>query len=71
VLRADGPTIAPALLWPLLIMAIAFTILFIVLHLKAMRAEVLRRRCDAMIAVNVRGSDAAQDRGGGEAVSHV
>jgi heme exporter protein C len=70
VIRADGPTIAPTLLWPLLIMALAFTILFVVLHLKAMRAEVLRRRCDAMIAVHVRG-DTAQEPSGGEAISHV
>ena len=70
VIRADGPTIAPSLLWPLLIMALAFTILFVVLHLKAMRAEVLRRRCDAMIAVHVRG-DAAQEAAAGEAISHV
>jgi hypothetical protein len=38
--------------------------------LKAMRAEVLRRRCDAMIAVHVRG-DIAQEPATGEAVSHV
>jgi len=33
VFRADGPTIAPELLWPLLVMAIAFTLLFLCLHL--------------------------------------
>jgi heme exporter protein C len=70
VIRADGPTIAPSLLWPLLIMALAFMILFVVLHLKAMRAEILRRRCDAMVAVHVRG-DAAQEPAGEAAVSHV
>ena len=59
VLRADGPTIHPALLIPLLIMAIAFTVLFITLHMKAMRAEILRRRCEAMIAVHVRGGGEA------------
>jgi heme exporter protein C len=70
VIRADGPTIAPSLLWPLLIMALAFGMLFVVVHLKAMRAEVLRRRCDAMIAVHVRGG-IAQGPATGEAVSHV
>jgi heme exporter protein C len=70
VIRAGGPTIAPSLLWPLLIMAIAFTVLFVVLHLKAMRAEVLRRRCDALIAVHVRAS-ADQESAQGAAVSHV
>jgi len=44
VFRTDGPTIAPQLLWPLLIMAIAFTFLFLCLHLMAVRNEILRRR---------------------------
>jgi heme exporter protein C len=44
VLRIGGPTIHPTMLWPLLVMALAFTLLFLTLHLAAMRAEVLRRR---------------------------
>jgi len=44
VFRLGGPTIAPQLLWPLLIMALAFTLLFVVLHLMAIRNEILRRR---------------------------
>ena len=32
------------MLWPLLIMALAFTLLFIALHLAGMRNEILRRR---------------------------
>lgn len=44
VFRLGGPTIAPALLWPLLIMALAFTTLFLTLHLLAIRNEILRRR---------------------------
>ena len=48
VFRSGGPTIDPALLTPLLIMAIAFTLLFVVLHLAAMRNEILRRRVRAM-----------------------
>ncbi|HZS65077.1 MAG TPA: heme ABC transporter permease [Xanthobacteraceae bacterium] len=44
IFRAGGPTIAPSLLLPLVIMAIAFTLLFITLHLAAMRNEILRRR---------------------------
>ena len=39
-----GPTIAPELLWPLLIMALAFTMLFLTLHVMAIRNEILRRR---------------------------
>jgi heme exporter protein C len=44
VFRMDGPTIAPELLGPLLVMAIAFTLLFLTLHLMAIRNEILRRR---------------------------
>ena len=44
VLRLDGPTIDPAFLWPLLVMAVAFTLLFFTLHVLAMRNEILRRR---------------------------
>ncbi|GEO85881.1 MULTISPECIES: heme ABC transporter permease [Alphaproteobacteria] len=44
VMRLDGPTIDPEFLWPLLVMAIAFTLLFFTLHLMAMRNEIWRRR---------------------------
>jgi heme exporter protein C len=48
VVRLGGPTIDPSMLIPLAVMAIAFTVLFVVLHLIAMRAEILRRRVHAM-----------------------
>lgn len=44
VFRLGGPTIAPELLAPLLVMSLAFTCLFLTLHLMAIRNEVLRRR---------------------------
>ena len=44
VLRLGGPSIDPAILVPLLIMAMAFTLLFVTLHAAAMRNEILRRR---------------------------
>ncbi|MGB8528938.1 MAG: heme ABC transporter permease [Rhodoplanes sp.] len=44
VVRLDGPAIHPSILMPLLTMAVAFTLLFITLHLATMRNEVLRRR---------------------------
>ena len=44
VMRLDGPAIDPEFLRPLLIMAIAFTLLFFTLHLMAMRNEIWRRR---------------------------
>lgn len=44
VLRLDGPSIHPSMLWPLLILAVGFTGLALALHLVAMRAEIMRRR---------------------------
>ena len=48
IIRLGGPTIDPSMLWPLLVMAVAFTLLFVLLHLIAMRAEILRRRVRAL-----------------------
>src|SRR5439155_26550062 len=44
VLRLGGPTMDRAYLIPLLVMAAAFSLLFVTLHLAAMRNEILRRR---------------------------
>jgi heme exporter protein C len=44
VFRMGGPTIAMSMLWPLIIMALAFTSLFLTLHMMAIRNEILRRR---------------------------
>ena len=44
VFRLGGPTIDASILAPLLWMALAFTLLFLTLHLAAMRNEILRRR---------------------------
>jgi heme exporter protein C len=44
VLRLGGPTIHPAILLPLVLMAVAFMLLFVTLHLAAMRNEIVRRR---------------------------
>jgi heme exporter protein C len=51
--RFDAPAIHPSILTPLLIMALAFTCLFLWMHLKAMRAEILRRRVETMIVTQV------------------
>ena len=48
VFRLDGPTIDASMLWPLLVMAAGYTILFFALHTGAMRNEILRRRVRAM-----------------------
>jgi heme exporter protein C len=44
VMRLGAPTIHASLLWPLLVMALGTTVLFVALQLKAMRNEILRRR---------------------------
>jgi len=44
VVRLGGPAIHPSILVPLLVMALAFVLLFVTLHLAAMRNEILRRR---------------------------
>jgi len=48
VFRMGGSTIDPSILTPLMIMAVGFTLLFVTLHLAAMRNEILRRRVRAM-----------------------
>jgi heme exporter protein C len=48
VLRLDGPTIHPTMLRPLLLMAVAFVLLFATLQICAMRNEILRRRVRAL-----------------------
>ena len=43
VVRAGGPSIHPDLLWPLLVMALAFTLFFAVVVLLRMRGTILER----------------------------
>jgi heme exporter protein C len=47
VVRMGGPTLDKEFLWPLLIMALAFTLLFFTLHIMAIRNEIWRRRVAA------------------------
>ena len=44
VMKLGGSAIHPTILYPLLVMALAFVLLFITLHIAAMRNEILRRR---------------------------
>jgi heme exporter protein C len=44
VVRAGGPSLAPQFLYPLLVMGLAFLVLFVTLHLMAMRNEIMRRQ---------------------------
>ncbi|APG92862.1 heme ABC transporter permease [Sinorhizobium americanum] len=48
VMRLDGPTIDPEFLWPLIVMAAGFTLLFFTLHIAAMRNEIWRRRVTSL-----------------------
>jgi heme exporter protein C len=48
-----GPSLDRAFLMPLLVMAVAFSLLFLTLHLAAMRNEILRRRVRAMQMIHV------------------
>jgi heme exporter protein C len=49
VLRLGGSTIHPTILVPLIAMIAAFTLLFLTLHLAAMRNEIVRRRVRTML----------------------
>jgi heme exporter protein C len=44
VMRMGGSSLDKSFLIPLLVMAVAFTLLFVTLHIAAMRNEILRRR---------------------------
>ena len=59
VMRLDGPTIHPSMLWPLLVMAAGFTLLFLGFHLIAMRNEIWRRRVAAMRRLAARSAERA------------
>ena len=53
VLRSDGPKIHSSILIPLLVNALGFTLMFVAMHLKAMRNEVMRRRVKALTVAEV------------------
>ena len=54
VLRTDGPAIHSSILYPLLVNALGFTLLFVAMHLKAMRNEIQRRRVKALQIAKIR-----------------
>jgi len=54
VFRIGGPAIDKSILVPLFAMAIAFTFLFVTLHIAAMRNEILRRRVRSMQMLRAR-----------------
>ena len=59
VIKLDGPTIHPSMLWPLLVVTLGFTLMFFSMHLLAMRNEVRRRRAASLRKSSARGTNAA------------
>ena len=56
VLRMGGPTLDRTFLIPLLVMASGFTLLFVTLHVAAIRNEILRRRVRTLQMMQARAS---------------
>src|SRR5881394_1322735 len=54
--RLDGPSIDPSILAPLLVMLLAFALLYLTLHLAAMRNEILRRRVRTLRLMQAHGA---------------
>jgi len=59
VLKLGASKLDPAIELPLLVMAVGFTLMFVALHLKAMRNEVLRRRVKALQMAEVERAQAS------------
>jgi heme exporter protein C len=57
VIRMGGPTVHASLLIPLLVMAAGYLLLFVTLHLAAMRNEVMRRRVRSMLMMQAEAAE--------------
>ena len=57
VLRLSGSTVDGSMLRPLLIMALAFTLLFVALHMMSIRNEILRRRVARLSSLAAQASE--------------
>ncbi|MDE2362802.1 MAG: heme ABC transporter permease [Hyphomicrobiales bacterium] len=58
VFTTSGPAIYSSMLWPLLIMAVGATFLFLTLHMMSIRNEILRRRLDRLTHLAVAAGEA-------------
>ncbi len=56
-----GSTLDPSMRWPLLVMAIGFSLLFFAMHMQAMRNEILRRRVKSLRMSDVVRRDGATE----------
>ena len=61
VIKLGGPSIYPTILIPLLVMALAFTLLFVTLHLAAMGNEILRRRVRALMLMQAQSAPGSRE----------
>jgi heme exporter protein C len=59
VIKLTGPAIHTSMLVPLLVMALAFVLLFATLHLAAMRNEIMRRRVRTLRLLQAQGAAGA------------
>ncbi|MCG6205717.1 heme ABC transporter permease [Rhodopseudomonas sp. HC1] len=59
VMRIGGPALDKSFLMPLLVMAIGFSLLFLTLHIAAMRNEILRRRVRSLQMMQASRAEAA------------
>jgi heme exporter protein C len=62
VFRIDGPAISGSMLWPLIVTALAATLLFLTLHVMAIRNEILRRRLARLSMLAVRAGESAGEQ---------
>jgi heme exporter protein C len=69
IMRMGGSSIDPSMLYPLLEMILAFTILGVTLHLQAMRTEILRRRIRALTLREAERLDAGPSSARGASMS--
>ncbi len=60
VVRLDGPTIDPSLLWPLLVMALGFKLYFVTLLLMSIKSELLAARVRALQSAKLRMASRAE-----------
>jgi heme exporter protein C len=60
VVKMSGPAIHPSILWPLLVMAVAFTLLFLTLHVVAMGNEILRRRIRSLMLMHAQSAPGSE-----------
>jgi heme exporter protein C len=61
VLKLGGPSIYPTIFVPLLVMALAFTLLFVTLHVAAMGNEILRRRVRALMLMQAQSAPGSRE----------